>query len=98
MTWLWRICSRIVGQPILAADSLSSGSRRLKAGCGQNCPPHVWLVSALLLQLLTATLAAATVSGSVQLAESKDPNVRRKSDYSGVVVWLESSTGGARAV
>jgi len=29
-----------VGQPIQAADPLSSGSSRLKAGCGQDCPPH----------------------------------------------------------
>jgi hypothetical protein len=29
-----------VGRPILAADPLSSGSGRLKAGCGQDCPPH----------------------------------------------------------
>ena len=29
-----------VGQPILAADPLSSGSNRLKAGRGQDCPPH----------------------------------------------------------
>jgi hypothetical protein len=29
-----------VGRPILAADPLSSGSSRLKAGCGQNCPPY----------------------------------------------------------
>jgi hypothetical protein len=32
--------SRTVGQPIQAADPLSSGSSRLKAGCGQDCPPH----------------------------------------------------------
>jgi hypothetical protein len=32
---------RDVGQPIQAADPLSSGSSRLKAGCGQNCPPHL---------------------------------------------------------
>jgi len=30
----------VVGQPIVAADPLSSGSSRLKAGCGQDCPPH----------------------------------------------------------
>jgi len=30
-----------VGQPILAADTLSSVSSRLKAGCGQDCPPHI---------------------------------------------------------
>jgi hypothetical protein len=29
-----------VGQPIQAADPLSSRSSRLKAGCGQDCPPH----------------------------------------------------------
>jgi epoxyqueuosine reductase len=28
-----------VGRPILAADRLSSGSSRLKAGCRRNCPP-----------------------------------------------------------
>ena len=30
-----------VGQPILAADPLSSGSSRLKGGCGQDWPPHI---------------------------------------------------------
>jgi hypothetical protein len=30
----------IVGQPIQAAAPLSSGASRLKAGCGQDCPPH----------------------------------------------------------
>src|SRR6266496_3349815 len=29
-----------VGQPIQAADPLSSGSSRLKAGCRQDCLPH----------------------------------------------------------
>jgi hypothetical protein len=29
-----------VGQPIQAADPLSSGSNRLKGGCRQDCPPH----------------------------------------------------------
>jgi len=38
---------------------------------------------------LAAHAAAATVAGSVRLADSRDPNVRRKSDFSGVVVWLE---------
>jgi predicted GH43/DUF377 family glycosyl hydrolase len=32
--------ARIVGQPIQAADPLSSGSSRLKAGCRQDCLPH----------------------------------------------------------
>src|ERR1035438_3009239 len=29
----------IVGRPILAAAAFSGGQSRLKAGCGQNCPP-----------------------------------------------------------
>jgi len=32
---------------------------------------------------------AASVSGRVELVSSKDPNVRKHMDYSGVVVWLE---------
>jgi plastocyanin len=38
---------------------------------------------------LAAQSVAATVGGSVQLVDSRDSNVRRKSDYSGVVLWLE---------
>ncbi|MGH9723085.1 MAG: hypothetical protein ACRD8O_22980 [Bryobacteraceae bacterium] len=38
-------------------------------------------------------LSASTVRGSIQLVESRDPNVRRNSDYSGVVVWLERADG-----
>ena len=33
------MCSA-VGQLFQAADPLFSGSSRLKAGCGQECPPH----------------------------------------------------------
>jgi hypothetical protein len=36
--WLQLRCA--VGQPIQAADPLSSGSSRLKAGCRQDCLPH----------------------------------------------------------
>ena len=39
--------------------------------------------------VLAAQAVAATIGGSVRLVDSRDPNVRRKSDYSGVVVWLE---------
>ena len=38
-------------------------------------------------------LPAATVSGSVKLVSSHDPNVRKHTDYSGVVVWLEPASG-----
>src|SRR5690348_4611992 len=39
--------------------------------------------------LLALPAPAVTVSGSVQLADSRDPNVSRRGDYSGVVVWLD---------
>jgi len=36
---------------------------------------------------------ASTVSGRVELVSSHDPNVRKHTDYSGVVVWLEPASG-----
>jgi plastocyanin len=46
----------------------------------------------MLLAIVTALAAqAATVAGTVRLVDSQDPKVRRKGDFSGVVVWLESS-------
>ncbi len=50
--------------------------------------------SALLL-LTVAPLQGAIVSGSVELRDSRDPGVRKKLDYSGVVVWLEPVSGTA---
>lgn len=44
-------------------------------------------VSALLC--LPGAARASTVNGRVELVFSKDPNVRKHKDYSGVVVWLE---------
>ena len=41
------------------------------------------------LVLLTAFLPGESLKGKVQLAGSGDPAVRGRSDYSGVVVWLE---------
>jgi len=38
---------------------------------------------------LAAEAVAATVTGAVRLADSRDPNVRRRGDFSGVVIWLE---------
>src|SRR5579863_235654 len=38
-------------------------------------------------------LPAATVSGKVELMSSHDPNLRKHTDYSGVVVWLEPLSG-----
>jgi plastocyanin len=43
----------------------------------------------LVATLLAASAAAGTVSGRIELRDSKSPAVRVKKDYSGVVVWLE---------
>jgi plastocyanin len=47
----------------------------------------------LLLLMLASSAAAATVSGRVELVSSHAPNVRKHTDYSGVVAWLEPATG-----
>ncbi len=49
----------------------------------------IWLSRISFSLALAAQAYAGTVAGKVQLVDSRDPNVRRKSDYSGVVVWLE---------
>jgi hypothetical protein len=41
------------------------------------------------LMLLAAIATAGSVSGDVELTNSKDPAVRKRRDYSGVVIWLE---------
>jgi plastocyanin len=48
-----------------------------------------WLSRICFSAALAAEAVAATVTGSIRLADSRDPNVRRKGDYSGVVVWIE---------
>jgi len=44
---------------------------------------------------LAGSTQAATVSGRVELRDSKEAQVRKKMDYSGVVVWLEPLSGTA---
>ena len=43
---------------------------------------------------LIASLSAATVSGRVELRDSRDASVRKNKNYSGVVIWLESGNAG----
>jgi plastocyanin len=46
--------------------------------------------------LVTATLlAAGSVHGRVEIVSSQDPNVRKHSDFSGVVLWLDPLPGPA---
>jgi plastocyanin len=42
---------------------------------------------------LLGAAGAATVAGRVELVSSHDPKVRKHTDYSGVVVWLEPASG-----
>lgn len=51
----------------------------------------------LFLLMLATSAAAATVAGRVELMSSHDTNVRKHTDYSGVVAWLEPATGTAAA-
>jgi hypothetical protein len=52
-----------------------------------------WVLRTCFSTLAFAALAQpatpTTVRGSVELADSRDPMVRKHKDYSGVVVWLE---------
>jgi plastocyanin len=52
-----------------------------------------WLSRISFSAALAVQACAGTVGGKVQLVDSRDQNVRRKSDYSGVVVWLERLDG-----
>jgi plastocyanin len=49
--------------------------------------------AALAASVVAGGAPAATVSGMVLLANSRDANVRRKGDYSGVVLWFERVGG-----
>jgi plastocyanin len=55
-----------------------------------NTNTHKWVAG-----MLTAAMAAhaGTLHGRVEIVSSKDPDVRKHSDYSGVVVWLDPVTG-----
>src|SRR5579883_2377542 len=47
--------------------------------------------------ILAAALQAGSVHGRFQIVSSQDPEVRKHSDYSGVVVWLEPASGAPPA-
>ncbi len=52
----------------------------------------IWLWRICFSALLVLRLPGATVSGSVQLRDSRDPGVRAM-DYAGVVLWLMPASG-----
>ncbi len=61
----------------------------------RTCFSLAGLVAALVAVAFAGQLTAGSVSGRVELRDSKDAAVRKKMDYSGVVVWLEPVTGKA---
>jgi plastocyanin len=54
-----------------------------------------WLTCSSLVLALAAAAPAGSLSGRVELLDSKHPQVRKNKDYSGVVVWLEPIDGVA---
>jgi len=50
---------------------------------------HIFFKRGALLLLLSSLALAGTVAGDIELTNSKDPVVRKRHDYSGVVIWLE---------
>ena len=54
-------------------------------------------VCATLLLLLALPLAGGEVSGKVKLVDSRDAAVKRKLDYSGVVLWLDPVDAAPKA-
>ena len=55
-----------------------------------------WLWRICFSASVAISLNPATVSGTVELRDSNVPKVRKKMDFSGVVVWLEPVSGPAR--
>ncbi len=56
-----------------------------------------WLSRICFSSLSALPLLAGSVTGRVELSDSKDAAVRKQKDYSGVVAWLEPLTGAAPA-
>jgi plastocyanin len=55
-----------------------------------------WLIF-FSLPLAAADVRAATVTGRVELRDSREPEVKNHRDYSGVVVWFKPVSGTAAA-
>jgi plastocyanin len=56
---------------------------------------HSWPKLLLPLALMASFTYAATVHGRVEIVSSKDPDVRKHSDFAGVAVWLDPVSGAA---
>jgi plastocyanin len=91
MTWRSLIFFSVRGTRLRpATDAFTPAlARRLKPPLqAEACSTFI-----VVLVLFAGAGRAATVSGRVELRDSKDAQVRKKMDYSGVVVWLEPASG-----
>jgi len=66
----------------------------MRAGEKTTVMTYRWLTC---FSLVVSAAAGASLSGVVSLVDSKEPSVRKKKDYSGVVVWLEPVNGAGGA-
>ena len=69
--------------------NMSASSTPAKAGATQLTQTFMFLITLVLALPLTA----ATISGTVDLRDSREPAVRKGRDFSGVVVSLEPANG-----
>src|SRR2546421_10746270 len=90
MIWLSRICSSRCG----ARFSVQRRHSCRRQPTAARMPLlHAKACATLILLAAGLPLAGASVSGKVDLRDSKDSTVSKKKDYSGVIVWLDSATG-----
>jgi plastocyanin len=79
MIWALHISSNTGNPPVITSIYRAATVRER----------YLWPLWATLMLLLPGVGLASTITGRVELVFSKDPNVRKHMDYSGVVVWLE---------
>src|SRR5689334_9594666 len=56
----------------------------------------IWLLR-IFISITLLPLTAATVTGKIELRDSREPAVEKRKDYSGVVVYLEPAGGMTKA-
>jgi plastocyanin len=86
MTWRSAISFEFHAQNVARREPIPC----LLAGVGRAlCASFQLVALGTLFALAAPVLLAGTVTGRIDLKDSKDAAVRKKMDYSGVVVWLE---------
>src|SRR5262245_17269384 len=83
MTWRWHTYSRLVYLDRLLTRAAPKPSHDREGVV------KALAIQATALLLISSLALAGTVAGDVELTNSKDPAVRKRRDYSGVVIWLD---------